>query len=369
MDAIHGPDGPKSSGGNIGESCRKHTRFWNSSVYWCPVSGTRAQSFARGRCHSAMRLVRQTWFVVVLAAMCACTSAPAASPSVPEPAAAPPGAMEQPQPETPPEPQTDCGALNCRLFTTPEDAVAVVLERDPLVVAIGETHAPRDVRGVPSTTSRFTTTLLPLFAHRSSDVVLELWVADGSCGQDEAKVSAEQEPVTEPQRETNQNDFLVLGQRANDLGIRPHVLRPSCEEYQAIASAGDASIDKMLTLIADYTARLLRAILERNARQGRNAMVLAYGGAIHNDLVPREGREAWSFGPTMDKYTHGQYVEVDLITPEFIRPTEVWKALPWYEHFDPDAHPHQATLFEPAPGSYVLVFPRSDPARQPVLNP
>ena len=91
-------------------------------------------------------------------------------------------------------------------------------------------------------------------------------------------------------------------------------------------------------------------------------MLVAYGGAMHNDLAPRPGHEAWSFGPAMAKSTGDRYVELDLIVPEAIKDTDVWRALPWYAHFDASAHRDHTLLITVAPSSYVLVFPRgADP--------
>ena len=285
-------------------------------------------------------------------------SAPAAPPRPPDA----PSASAALTPAPPSEslvPSRRCGALNCQLFASAAEAFATVFEKQPLVVAVGESHAKKGQEGVPSATSRFTSELLPLFEGKASDLVLELWVADGSCGQQEQQVAEEQKPVTEHQRESNQNEFVTLGTRASELGIRPHVLRPSCEEYRKIVDAGPDGVQQMLTMIAEMTDRMLRAILARNARTGHERIAIAYGGAMHNDLEPRAGREQFSFGPQQYAETQGRYVEVDLIVPEFIGDTDIWRALPWYDHFDPKAHPDQVTLFEVRPGSYVLVFART----------
>ncbi len=255
-----------------------------------------------------------------------------------------------------------CGDLRCERFDSAAEAFATLLEARPLVIAVGESHAKKGTEGVPSATSRFTNELLPLFAGKASDLVLELWVADGACGQQEKQVAEEQKPVTTHQRESNQNEFVTLGNRSNELGIRPHVLRPSCEEYQKIVEAGPDGIQQMLTMIAEMTDRMLQAILVRNAKGGKEQIAIAYGGAMHNDLQPRPGREPFSFGPQQFAHTAGRYVEVDLIVPEFIGDSEVWRALPWYDHFDPTASPDQVTLLEVQPGSYVLVFARTNSA-------
>ncbi len=252
-----------------------------------------------------------------------------------------------------------CGALECGRFATPEAAFEAVLAERPLVLAVGETHAQAGTAGIPSATSRFTGALLPRLGGRASDLVLELWVADGSCGKQETRVAEAQRPVTEPQRESNQNEFVLLGNRANELGVRPHVLRPSCADYDRVVAAGPDGVLEMLTLIARDTEALIAATLRRNRTQGLERIVVAYGGAMHNDLAPREGREAYSFGPSVSAHTGERYVELDLIVPEFIVDSEAWRSLPWYDHFDPTAHPEQVTLLRVQPRSYVLVFART----------
>ena len=296
----------------------------------------------------------------LMLALGACQSQPQSPP--PAAPVAEPTQSATPAPSAaaePPAPPT-CGQIDCLLFDSAQEAFAHVLASEPLVVAVGETHAQQGTEALASTTHRFTENLLPMFEHRASDLVLELWVADGKCGQQEQRVAQQQKPVTETQSKGNQNEFLALGNKAKSLGIRPHVLRPSCEEYDAIVSAEDDAIVKMLEMIARLTTTMVRAILERNQKQRTERMVIAYGGIVHNDLVPRAGREAWSFGPALKSLVQGRYVEVDLIVPEYIKDEPPWTSLGWTERFDRSAHPDRARLLQPSPGSYVLVFPNSE---------
>lgn len=256
---------------------------------------------------------------------------------------------------------TRCGELACHRFPSAADAFRTVLAEHPLVLGIGETHAQAGDPAVRSSTMRFTTELMPLLADLASDLILELWVADGTCGQVEQQAAETQHPVTAPQRDTNQSEFVTLGHRAHELGLKPHVLRPSCAEYERVVSAGADGVVELLTLIAQHSEALIAATLQRNRAQGVERMVVAYGGAMHNDLAPREGREDWSFGPSVSHHTGDRYVELDLIVPEFIKDTEIWRALPWYAHFDPTLHPDEVTLLRVRPRSYVLVFARSGP--------
>jgi len=254
---------------------------------------------------------------------------------------------------------TPCGALDCQLFPTPEAAFeAVIASEQPRMLAIGETHKQKGAPDVPSSTRRFTQVLLPRLKGRTSDLVVELWVADPKCKQEKvAKVEKQQRAVSKQQAQGNQNEFLALGHASKDLGITPHVLRPSCKEYDELIAAGPDAILKMLSMIARLTEEKAKALI---ARPGADSnMVVAYGGAMHNDLSPKSGREDWSFGPQMREHTGGKYVALDLIVPEFIGDNDSWRALPWYDHYDPAAHPGQTTLYKPASGSYVLIFPKT----------
>jgi hypothetical protein len=249
---------------------------------------------------------------------------------------------------------TSCGPLDCLLFPTPGDAFGYVLQEKPRVLALGESHAQKGSEAIASCTKRFTEQLLPLLAGRASDLVVELWVADGQCGKVETQVAQQQKPVTQNQAAGNQNEFVTLGTRAKELGIRPLPLRPSCEEYERIAKAGPGDVSEMLMMIARHTEADVRRLLGQGPSGADAKMIVAYGGAMHNDLYPSEERKAWSFGPELSAATSGKYVELDLVVPELIGESDTW-----YPHFDKNAHPTETTLFRPRPGSYVLIFPRS----------
>jgi hypothetical protein len=309
--------------------------------------------------------LRRRAIALLLAVAGACSPSPPAAPAhTPSTARAAPAQSSPPSVAPPPAPGvlqpaadgTACGALGCLRFANAEAAFELVLAQNPRVLGIGESHAQRGGAQVPSTTRRFAEILLPLLQHRASDLVLELWVARGNCGKAEQRVAERQQTVTESHAATNQSEFVALGQRARQLGITPHVLEPSCAEYQSILSAGANDVGRMLQMIGERTARDLSQLLERQKSEGVDRLLVAYGGAIHNDVTPREGREAWSFGPAMAAATGGRYVELDLIVPEFIKDNEVWRALPWYAHYDKTAHPGQVVLFNPSPSSYVLIF-------------
>jgi hypothetical protein len=293
-----------------------------------------------------------------LAARGAPSSSPTAVASAAPGQASPASAAASHDGAATPVPPGACAPPDCRLFDKPEDALAEVVKTRPLVLGIGETHAQKGSEAVKSTTSRFTEQLLPMLAGHSTDLLLELWVADGSCGKKEAQVAKEQKKVTEKQADTNQNEFVTLANRSKSLGIKPHVLRPTCEEYDRVVKAGPDGIDTMLTMIARLTAKMAKDML-RAPGATPPKMLLIYGGAMHNDVAPRKGREAWSFGPELAEHTKGKYVELDLIVREYIKDNDSWRSMPWYARFDRSKHEDKAVLFQTSPGSYTLIFAKS----------
>ncbi|MEO8906004.1 MAG: hypothetical protein ABI627_31160 [Polyangiaceae bacterium] len=252
-----------------------------------------------------------------------------------------------------------CGALECLAFPTPEAAFAYVLQRKPRVLALGEAHAQEGTPGIRSSTRRFAEQLLPLLAGKSKHIVIELLVAN--CKQATvAAVKKEQAPVTEHQAKGNQNEFLTLGKYAQHLGIEPQALTPNCAEYEAVLAAGEDSVSRLLGLVAEQTTKAVELLLKQPDAAGN--VILTYGGALHNDLHPRAGQEAWSFGPKLAEDSQGEYVELDLIVPEFVKDTEAWRNLPWFPAFDREHLSDEALLYQPTPGSFALIFPRTSSA-------
>lgn len=286
---------------------------------------------------------------------------PASAPALP---ATPPLTSAAPAPApvvTAPSTFRECGQ-GCKAFPDAQAAFDHVLLEQPRVLAIGEAHAQSAGPKTPSSTKRFMDGLLPRLAPRASDLVIELWVANGSCGKVEQKVHKQQAAVTAPQAATNQNEFMELGHRAKSLGIMPHALVPSCEQYQKIAGAGAGDIAEMLAMIKTVTARDVNELL---GKRGPERLVIAYGGAMHNDLLPRAGREDFSFGPELAAATSQRYVELDLVIPEQIKDNDTWKALPWYSLYSAAEADSSAYLLSWAAHAYALVFPKAAPEPAP----
>ena len=282
------------------------------------------------------------------ATVAAVTASPAAS-SAPMASAAPPAAKSG----------RPCRALECRLFDAPEDALAAVLEAKPLVLGIGEAHAQKGMEGVDSAAKRFTERFLPALRGDASDLVVELMLPPKGCKPAEQEVRTQQREVTKHQAASNQSEYVTMGDAARKLGVIPDALRPTCDDLDRAAKAGDGAIATMLETIARLAGSKAKDLVARNQKLGEGKMVVLYGGALHNDATPKPERAAWSFGPDLVKATNGRYVELDVFVPESIQDTDSWKAMPWYAHYDRAAHASATVLFKTGPSSWALIFPKT----------
>jgi hypothetical protein len=272
------------------------------------------------------------------------------------PAPAPPAA-------SPPSPDGDaCGALECTQYDSAADAFRAAIAGDAVVVGIGEAHAQKGAT-VLSAAARFTRDLLPLLQGRASDLLVELMMPPGGCADATAEVHEKQAAATSRQAETNQNEYVAMGERARALGIVPDMLRPTCADLEGVRRAGDDAIAASLELIARLSVTQGARLVDRDARSeaDRGRTVLLYGGMLHNDLAPKPEAARWSYAPELARHVGGRFVAVDLVVPEFIGDDETWRALPWWSHYDRRRLGRRATLFRTGDASYVLVFPETSP--------
>lgn len=267
---------------------------------------------------------------------------------------------------------TPAGAKSCRpingpdclRFATTEEGFQWILAKNPHILAIGEAHAQKGTENIASSTKRFTETLLPIVAPRASDVVVELWAPDPKCMREVKQVASAQKPVTDVQASTNQNEYVVLGTKAKEAGLTPWLLRPTCDDFSMLADAGADTVQASLGLIKRLTQTKVTQLYEKNKATNANAqpkIVLAYGGALHNDLAPSEAMKDFSFGPDLDRLSGKQYIELDLIVPEFVKRSPTWEKLPWFSAFESDKASGSlktgATIYVTGPRSFVLIFP------------
>jgi hypothetical protein len=311
-----------------------------------------------------MILAERTLGLLVAATLAACGSPPAARPAATPaptssailPPAPGPVASGAPAPLAAPQRGRVCGDLDCLAFDSPRAAFEQALLGAPRVVAIGEAHAQKAAPGVESATARFARELLPALAPRVKGIVIELLAPDRRCERHEEQAVAERtKPVTEPQRDTNQSEFLALGFEAKKLGIRAEPLIPTCDELKAVLTS-DNDVGALLELIANVT---LRETVDFLDHQKPEYGIAIYGGLLHNDVTPKQGEEPWSFGPRLREHAHDSYVEIDLIVPELVQNVPPWTDLPWFSHYDPTRADRVTLLYRTGPLSYVLIFPRS----------
>lgn len=256
-----------------------------------------------------------------------------------------------------------CDPFTCLRFPTAAAALLHVLELDaPEALGVGESHARAQSEHIASATARFTSELLPAIAERSEALVVELLAPPSDCRREtRERVAQEEREITEGQASTNQNQFLQLGHEAKRLGVTPYILRATCDDLDAIAAAGEEGVLVIMETIAHLTVQEVERLLARRPPERARHMVLAYGGALHNDLAPRPGRERWSYGPRLQELTGGSYTELDLIVPEHIQDTDSWRAQPWYDSV-PALSPESSVLLQIAPRRWVLFLSASRPA-------
>ncbi len=329
-------------------------------------------------CHRSPRSI-STSTLDSLATSLPASSAGAAAPALPS--GTPCDALETPEAASGgPRGET------CTQYDSARDAFLHAIASDPLVLAIGEAHAPSSLpaaradagraSAVVSAAKRFTGELLPLLAGRASDLLLELMMPPSGCLDAAAEVRRLEEPVTSRHAETAQDDYVAMGERARALGIVPDMLRPTCEDMDAIRHAKDDFLDVSLTTIARLSRAQAMRLVDRDARSDvdRGKMVVLYGGALHNDLSPAAGAARWSYAPELDAHVQGRFVAVDLIVPEFIGEDDTWRSLPWWPLYEsarqgaarragqkPSFGQKATVLFTSVDGGAVLVFPAALP--------
>jgi hypothetical protein len=252
-------------------------------------------------------------------------------------------------------------------FPTPAAAVTAFLGAANGVVAFGELHQTGKTASVRSTIARFTGEVLPALAPRASHLIVETWVSRGACGAPEKQVTEDVARTTERPPET-ENAIVRLLRRAKELGVAPHLLDVDCHEYETILTGnpgrvpawqvgGHVDYDRLLKLTRAHLQRAIEQGLAL-ARAADRPLVLVYGGALHNDLVPAPALADYSFGPAIDRLTGGAYREIDLYVPALVDALPALKAEPWYPIWLASRRPGTTLLIRRGPRSAVLVFQR-----------
>ena len=236
-----------------------------------------------------------------------------------------------------------------RLFHTAADALAVVLGDNPRILGVGEIHNTTGGPAVTPAIVRFTKDLFPTLAPHTTDLVLETWRLDGTCGAVEERVATEVEEEVERPPEVK-DDLVLLVEDAVARKVRPHDLAVSCAEYAALLDPqGDIVMGNLLELL---TRKLQDYALQ--AVDVPDATMVLYGGAVHNDLAPSADLTAYAYAPAVAARDAAVYTELDLYPPELVSGVllePAWAPLLRL------AGPDHVVLYQRAPHSFVMVLP------------
>jgi hypothetical protein len=285
-------------------------------------------------------------FALVLGVLGACSSSKPSAP--PRDAAAPKDAA--PAAELPPHREAPDLATAIRELVTD----------DVHVVAFGELHARVDrPSAAKSALVRFSDDVLPVIGARLSDLVLETWLFDRNCGEQAQTATAKVE-ATMQRPPATKSELATLVERARAAGVRPHVMRLTCDDWSAVAPPGkEIDYEAMLSIITRELGRIATdAVAYRDKERSPRTLVATYGGALHNDLYPIEGIADWSFAKRVDEAAPGRYLELDLYVPEYAEQDSLSQQEPWFP-LVAAARSDRVTVIERGPRSYVLLLPRA----------
>jgi hypothetical protein len=245
-----------------------------------------------------------------------------------------------------------CDRAICTEFATASEAILTLVTPGLRAIGFGEAHAREGFVG-RSTVRRFSEELLPDLAPHSHFLLVELLAPPSNCEEAKREVQRESDAITEGQARENQNEYVSLGHQARQLGLLPDILRPNCQQMEAISKA-DPPVVKMMEAIATLTVSRVAAAAEEAAPE--RPLLLLYGGALHNDTRPRDGLEAYSYGKSLSRILDGGYIEVDLVVVGLMQDTESWRKFPWYGPARSLPEGHGPVLIDLGDSSFALVF-------------
>lgn len=258
-----------------------------------------------------------------------------------------------------PDAGLDCGGTSCATYRTARDAFAVVLASQPAVLAVGEYHQLQGQPKVPSGVKRFTRELLPALKGRATSLIAETWMVNGRCGEVEKQATKAVQETTKRPDET-EDEVTALLTKSYELGLANHILILDCDDYRALLDAdGHLDGEKALVMVREKVEAKALEVREKGEGGTREKVLVLFGGAVHNDVVPAKEDEAWAFGPTLSQAVDGGYVELDLLVPEFVADDPQLLETGWLKSALALAAKGQVVLLAPSPGSWRLVFPKT----------
>ena len=201
-------------------------------------------------------------------------------------------------------------------YATLAEALVAIMPADARVIGFGELHARVDRAAARSALSLFTGAL-PWFGDKVSDLIVETFIVDPTCGK--SAVATTQKMETEVKRPVEtKSEITLLADAAKAAKIQPHAMTLSCADYKTVMPKGEIDPLAMLTITTRELKRIaLSAIAHRDKEPGHRPWIALYGGALHNDQAPDKALAEWSYAGAVDQAAGGHYVEIDLIVPEF----------------------------------------------------
>lgn len=251
----------------------------------------------------------------------------------------------------------DAGCAPCTVVATPLEGFQRVLESKPSVLAVGEVHELQGAPRVPSALKRFTHDLLPAVQGRVTSLVVETWMLNGACGETEKKATRAVAKATQ-RPDSTEDELTAFLDRTYAMGVKNHILIIDCDDYRSMLSdAGELDAEASLLLVKRKVEEKAREVMEREEGGTAERVLLLYGGAVHNDLVPLPEWSAYSFGPSLAKDTH--VVELDLLVPEYVEDDEDLRKEPWFTAAMALSKKGKTVLINPHPDVYLLLFART----------
>jgi hypothetical protein len=238
-------------------------------------------------------------------------------------------------------------------------ALVAIIPADARVVGFGELHARTDRAPVTSSLASFTRAL-PAIADQLSDLVIETWLVDPSCGKPAVQATAKVEATMKRPEETK-SEIAQLADAARAAHIQPHAMTLTCADYTAVTPAhGEVDPVAILTLTTRELTRIATsAVVHRDKAPDHRPWIAVYGGALHNDRFPDKAVAEWSYAAELDRVTGGRFVEIDVIVPELAEADPLMQRQPWL--------PLARATRDPA--SPVLVWTRGERSFVVLLSP
>lgn len=242
-------------------------------------------------------------------------------------------------------------------YKTPALALKKILKNKPLIIGFGEYHQLLKFSHITSSIERFNSQMLSSLKGIATDLLLETWIVTGKCGKVEKRVVKKiAKTIRRPQKTKNHIRDLLI--KAKTLGMGRHLIRIHCKIYRTMLDKkGHLDQFRLLQFVTKRLYAELRAINFWRRKIKMKPVVMIYGGAIHNDIIPEKDLAQFSYVTYFSKKLKKHYIEVDLFVPEYIFNDEDLKKESWYPLFLKHQSTTQTLLIKRSPQSYVLIFP------------